>query len=85
MKDKIEERIKYILQHPPTWTDGNPKTQVERIMEVVEEALLSHEEKVMERVISNLKAVSWHSDSGVQKGWDKAIEYLTLPITEESI
>lgn len=30
----LEDKIDNIINNPPTWTDGNPKSQLERIMEV---------------------------------------------------
>ena len=48
----IEKQIKHILKNPPTWTDGNSKTQLERIMEVLTQFIQEEREKVIAEFIS---------------------------------
>lgn len=72
--ERIREKIEYILKHPPTWTDGNPKTQTERIMDVIKQREEEMVEKIGEKVESTLSSEKWINNSSEKE--KQAVEEL---------
>lgn len=58
-EEKLREDIEKILKNPPTWTDGDPRTQTERILD-----LFHHEREQLIKEVEKLKKDKYEMGSG---------------------
>lgn len=78
----LEDKIDNIINNPPTWTDGNPKSQLERIMGVFNAELSEIRKETILAVLPEIKEIfnkeqvgispTYATASNINSGWNES-------------